>query len=73
MKDWKLSGRNMKRFHKRRQVVVTHNIKALSLSVDQSLHLALPGFFFLFFLPASTHTHTHTLATYYRREQTSLP
>lgn len=59
MKDWKLSGRNMKRFHKRRQVVVTHNIKALSLSVDQSLHLALPGFFFFVF-PAGLHTHAHT-------------
>lgn len=44
MKDWKLSGWNMKRFHKRRQVVVTHNIKALSLSLDQSLCLALPVF-----------------------------
>lgn len=44
MKDWKLSGWNMKRFHKRRQVVVTNNIKALSLSLDQSLCLALPVF-----------------------------
>lgn len=56
MKDWKLSGWNMKRFHKRRQVVVTHNIKALSLS-DQSLRLALPVFCFSCRPP---HTRTHT-------------
>lgn len=45
MKDWKLSGRNMKRFHKKRQMVLTHNINALSLSQDQNLPPALPAFY----------------------------
>lgn len=44
MEDWKLSGWNMKRFHKRRQVVLTQDIKALSFPQDQSPHLTLPVF-----------------------------
>jgi len=46
MRDRKTrSGRNMKRFHKRRQVVATRDIKALSLSLCLSL-----SFFSFFYL-----------------------
>lgn len=40
----------MKRFHKRRQVVVTQDIKSSSLSLDQSLNLALSFFCSLAYL-----------------------
>lgn len=40
----------MKRFHKRRQVVVTQDIKSSSLSLDQSLNLALSVFCLLAWL-----------------------
>lgn len=45
MKDWKLSGWNMKRFHKKRQMVLKHNMNALSLSQDQTLLPALPALY----------------------------
>lgn len=49
MEDWKLSGWNMKRFHKRRQVVVTQDIKALSLFLLLSVCIWLFLSFLLFF------------------------
>lgn len=57
METWKLSGWNMKRFHKRRQVVLPHSIKALSLPQDQPLRLACLVFFILFFITPSFVTH----------------
>lgn len=54
METWKLSGWNMKRFHKRRQVVLTHSIKALSLPRHQPLPLAFLGLVLgFFFYPAA--------------------
>lgn len=53
METWKLSGWNMKRFHKRRQVVLTHSIKALSLPQDQPLPLAFLGFVVFVFYAAA--------------------
>lgn len=62
MEDLKLSGWNMKRFHKRRQVVVTQDIKAFSLPQDQSLHLALPAFSSCAYL--QTHLLWHIVSTH---------
>lgn len=47
METWKLSGWNMKRFHKGRQVVLTHSIKAPALLQDQPLRLTFLGGFFV--------------------------
>lgn len=56
METWKLSGWNMKRFHKRRQVVLTHSIKALSLPQHQPLLLAFLALVLVFFFyPAAFH------------------
>lgn len=74
METWKLSGWNMKRFHKRRQVVLTHSIKAPSLPQHQPLRLAFSRFgfglfdFFLIPLPF-----TPSLVTHDRCEGTSSP
>lgn len=72
METWKLSGWNMKRFHKRRQVVLTHSIKALSLPQDQPLRLAFLGVLLLFFF-FITLPFTPSFVTQDRCEGTSSP
>lgn len=65
MKDWKLSGWSIKRFHKRRQVVVT------TLKLYLFLWISRPVLLFLFFflMPHST----HAFVRYHCYEWPSLP